>query len=81
MEIDNVQYSELLGKDLCINCLEKIRSLETTFNILFCNMANQLLKNPDKEENIKNMYSDIREEEEQTIKYYKGKNKRSGLPP
>lgn len=74
-EIDNVQYSELLGKDLCINCLEKIQSLETTLIFSFCNMANQLLKNPDKEENIKNMYSDIRKEEEQAIKYYRDKNR------
>lgn len=74
-EIDNVQYIELLGKDLCINCLEKIQSLETTLIFSFCNMANQLLKNPDKEENIKNMYSDIRKEEEQAIKYYRGKNR------
>jgi len=73
--IDNVQYVELLGKDLCINCLEKIQSLEATLIFSFCNMANQLLKNPDKEENIKNMYSDIRKEEEQTIKYYRGKNR------
>ena len=44
-------------------------------------MANQLLKNPDKEENIKNMYSDIRKEEEQTIKYYKIKIEKCGLSP
>lgn len=71
----NLQYSEFLEKDLCINCLEKIQSLEGTLIFSFCDMANQLLKNPDKEENIKNMYSDIREEEEQTITYYKGKNR------
>ena len=72
---NNMYYSEFLEKDICMNCLEKIQSLEGTLIFSFCNMANQLLKNPDKEENIKNMYSDIREEEEQTIKHYRGKNR------
>lgn len=71
----NMQYLEFLEKDVCINCLEKIQSLEGTLIFSFCSMANQLFKNPDKEKSIKNMYSDIREEEEQTIKHYRGKNR------
>jgi hypothetical protein len=74
-ESSNMQYVELLGKDLCINCLEKIQSLEGTLIFSFCNMANQLFEAPDKEESIKSMYSDIREEEEQTIKHYRDKNR------
>lgn len=71
----NMQYLEFLEKDVCIDCLEKIQSLEGTLIFSFCSMANQLFKNPDKEKSIKNMYSDIREEEEQTIKHYRGKNR------
>jgi hypothetical protein len=58
-----------------MNCLERIQSLEGTLIFSFSNIVNQLLKTPDKEESIKSMYNDIREEEEQTIKHYKGKNR------
>jgi hypothetical protein len=71
----NIQYSEFLDKDICMNCLERIQSLEGTLIFSFSNIVNQLLKTPDKEESIKSMYNDIREEEEQTIKHYKGKNR------
>ncbi len=71
----NMQYSEFLEKDICINCLEKIQSLEGTLIFSFYNIANQLFEAPDKEESIRSMYNDIREEEEQTIKHYKGKNR------
>ena len=71
----NMQFSEFLEENLCINCLEEIQSLEGTLIFSFCNIANQLFEAPDKEESIKSMYSDIREEERQLIKHYKGKNR------
>lgn len=71
----NMKYLEMLGKDICMGCWERIEESEGTLIFSFNNMSNQLIQKHEMTEIINEMYEEIGKEEAELINRHKEKDR------
>ena len=70
-----MKYLEMLGKDICMGCWERIEDSEGTLIFSFNNMSNQIIQNHAITKDINEMYEEIGREESKLVASHKEKDR------